>query len=372
MVIACDFADIGCSGATTITSPYAEATSISERSPLAYMPSSFVINILCLSIITKVINSFKESNYFFIFASVMGIKTKSLIGVIFADIMWGLSYVWSGKLLLSMSPISIISVRSLIAVVTLGFFLLITRQNMRIANMKDALTLILLALFQPVIYFIFEMNAIKLSSPTFVALIMCCVPILVPLEIYITEKIKPNPRQKYGIAISVIGVVAIILGDNEHSQLIKSPLGVVLAIGGVLCATGYTVVVRRLTNRYSPIMITAYQNIFGLLFFIPIFFLFDYHNFVQVTFTAEMIRSLIILGVVCSTLAYLFYVNSIKNLGAATTTLINYLSPIVTAIGAYFIFSERLLPIQIIGIIVTILGLIYGTSSIKSKKQLYL
>lgn len=299
----------------------------------------------------------------------MGIKTKSLLGVIFADVMWGLSYVWSGKLLLSMSPISIISIRTLIAVCTLGLFLLFTRQSMKIHTKRDGFTLVLLALFQPVVYFIFEMNAIKLSSPTFVALIMCCVPILVPLEMYITEKIKPNPRLKYGIAISVIGVVAIIMGDNaEHSQLIKSPLGVVLAIGGVLCATGYTIVVRRLTNRYSPITITAYQNIFGLLFFIPIFFVFDYQNFLQIEFTAETIRSLIILGVVCSTLAYLFYVNSIKNLGASTTTLINYLSPIVTAIGAYFIFSERLLPIQILGIVVTIAGLIYGTSAIKSKK----
>lgn len=299
----------------------------------------------------------------------MGIKTKSLLGVIFADVMWGLSYVWSGKLLLSMSPISIISIRTLIAVFTLGIFLLFMKQSMKIHTKKDGFTLVLLALFQPVVYFIFEMNAIKLSSPTFVALIMCCVPILVPLEMYITEKIKPNPRLKYGIAISVIGVVAIIMGDNaEHSQLIKSPLGVVLAIGGVLCATGYTIVVRRLTNRYSPITITAYQNIFGLLFFIPIFFVFDYQNFLQTTFTAETIRSLIILGVVCSTLAYLFYVNSIKNLGASTTTLINYLSPIVTAIGAYFIFSERLQPIQIVGIVVTILGLIYGTSAIKSKK----
>lgn len=299
----------------------------------------------------------------------MGIKTKSLLGVIFADVMWGLSYVWSGKLLLSMSPISIISIRTLIAVFTLGLFVLFTRQSMKIHTKRDGFTLVLLALFQPVVYFIFEMNAIKLSSPTFVALIMCCVPILVPLEMYITEKIKPNPRLKYGIAISVIGVVAIIMGDNaEHSQLIKSPLGVVLAIGGVLCATGYTIVVRRLTNRYSPITITAYQNIFGLLFFIPIFFVFDYQNFLQIAFTAETIRSLIILGVVCSTLAYLFYVNSIKNLGASTTTLINYLSPIVTAIGAYFIFSERLLPIQILGIVVTIAGLIYGTSAIKSKK----
>lgn len=299
----------------------------------------------------------------------MGIKTKSLLGVIFADVMWGLSYVWSGKLLLSMSPISIISIRTLIAVFTLGLFVLFTRQSMKIHTKRDGFTLVLLALFQPVVYFIFEMNAIKLSSPTFVALIMCCVPILVPLEMYITEKIKPNPRLKYGTAISVIGVVAIIMGDNaEHSQLIKSPLGVVLAIGGVLCATGYTIVVRRLTNRYSPITITAYQNIFGLLFFIPIFFVFDYQNFLQIAFTAETIRSLIILGVVCSTLAYLFYVNSIKNLGASTTTLINYLSPIVTAIGAYFIFSERLLPIQILGIVVTIAGLIYGTSAIKSKK----
>lgn len=300
----------------------------------------------------------------------MGIKTKSLIGVIFADVMWGLSYVWSGELLQYMTPISIITVRSLIAVITLGLFLLVTWQNMKIHNLKDAFTLILLSLFQPVVYFIFEMNAIKLTSPTFVALIMCCVPILVPLEMYISEKIKPNPRLKYGIVVSVIGVVAIIMGDGEKSQLIKDPLGILLAVGGVLCATGYTVVVRRLTKRYAPITITAYQNIFGLLFFIPIFFIFDYDNFVKVEFTAEMIRSLIILGVVCSTLAYLFYVNSIKHLGASTTTLINYLSPIVTAIGAYFIFSERLLPVQIIGIVVTISGLIYGTSSIKSKKQL--
>ncbi|MEG2121263.1 MAG: DMT family transporter [Rikenellaceae bacterium] len=298
----------------------------------------------------------------------MGIKSKSLLGVIFADVVWGLSYVLSGKLLLTMNAVSIISIRTLIAAISMCLFVLITRSNMKINGMKDFYTLVLLSLFQPVIYFIFELNAIKHSSPTFVALLMCCVPILVPLEIYITEKIKPNPHLKYGIAISVIGVVAVIMGGDENSQLLKSPLGIVLAVGAVLCATGYSTVVRRLTRRYSPITITTYQNIIGVFLFIPIFFIFDYKNFLQVQFTSETICYLVIVGVVCSSLAFLFYVNSIKNLGAATTTLINYLSPIVAAIGAYFIFSERLLPLQIFGIIVTILGLIYGTTSIKSKK----
>ena len=297
----------------------------------------------------------------------MNVKAWSLAGVILTNILWGLSYVWSGVLLESMSAVSIMTIRTLIASAVLMLFVLFTRTSMKIQSRRDFWMLLLMSLFQPFLYFLCEMYSIKYTSPTFVSLMMCTIPILIPFELYVTERIRPNPRLKYGIGISVIGVAAVIAGGSEHSQLIKTSLGVVVTAVAVLCAFGFNIVTRRLTSRYSPITITSYQNMFGAAMFSVLFFLTDFRNFTETVFTPEMIRSLVILGVFCSALAFLMYINSVKHIGATVTTMINNISPIVTAIGAYFIYGERLTFIQLAGVIVTILGLMYGSSVISKR-----
>ena len=294
----------------------------------------------------------------------MNVKAWSLAGVVLTNILWGLSYVWSGVLLESMSAVSIMTVRTVIASVVLMLFVLFTRTSMKIHSRRDFWMLLVMSMFQPFLYFLCEMYSIKYTSPTFVSLMMCTIPILIPFELYITEKIKPNPRLKYGIAISVIGVAAVIMGGSEHSQLIKTSLGIVVTAGAVLCAFGFNIVTRRLTKRYSPITITSYQNVFGAMMFTMLFFATDIHNFRNTVFTPEMVRSLVILGVFCSAIAFLMYINSVKHIGATVTTMINNISPVVTAIGAYFIYGERLTLIQMAGVIVTIFGLMYGLSVI--------
>ena len=150
------------------------------------------------------------------------IKTLSFFGIILTNILWGMSYVWSGELLLTMSSISIITLRTAIASVVLCLIVLFTKSNMKVSGRKDWFMLIGMALCQPFLYTLCELAAIRDTSPTFVSLLLCAMPILVPYEQYMTEGVKVSPRLKYGILISIIGVVIVILSGSEGSELIKT------------------------------------------------------------------------------------------------------------------------------------------------------
>ena len=212
----------------------------------------------------------------------------------------------------------------------------------------------------------------KYNSATLTSLIISLVPLFVPFALFITERIKVESKSYIAIVMSIVGVSIILLaGHSAESKLTTDPVGIVLAVTAMLCAVVYSIIARKLTRHYNALVITTYQNVLGFVFFAPIFIITEFGQMSEIPLNSENVTSLLLLGVFCSAFAYLLYLNSIKYLGVVVSTITNNISPIFTVIGAYFIFGERLYPLQILGIVITVGSLFIGTLSKKRsiKKQ---
>lgn len=97
---------------------------------------------------------------------------------VLAIVLWGMSYIWSDRLIALGVPISyFVPLRIFVAGIILLLFNILTKEFRLIAR-KDIWKFMLLSLFEPLIYFFCETYGIKeTGSPTISAMIIASVPI---------------------------------------------------------------------------------------------------------------------------------------------------------------------------------------------------
>jgi drug/metabolite transporter (DMT)-like permease len=134
-------------------------------------------------------------------------------------------------------------------------------------------------------------------------------------------------------------------------------LGILLLFGAVISTLGYAVLITRLTAIYNPFTIISWQNGIGALWFLPLFFIFEFPGFNFSVISGDILLNLIYLTLFGSTLAYILFTYSIKKLGISIASLFTNVIPVFTAGFAAIFLKEQLDAIKIIGIIIVLSGL---------------
>jgi drug/metabolite transporter (DMT)-like permease len=169
--------------------------------------------------------------------------------VILAMIFWGFTFVTFKFANQSFQPITIVTFRLFVSIFFLfGFALLFKRLN-RIRK-KDQKWFLLMAIAEPFFYFLGEAYGLTLVSATVGAVIISTIPLITPFGAYYLYMEKLTPMNYVGLVISFGGVLLVVL--NKSGGLSANPLGILLMFVAVLSAVGYTLIVKRLANDYTP------------------------------------------------------------------------------------------------------------------------
>jgi drug/metabolite transporter (DMT)-like permease len=110
--------------------------------------------------------------------------------------------------------------------------------------------------------------------------------------------------------------------------------------------------------------VTFWQSLFGAIGFVP-FALFERMDWSALTPLVAI--NVLYLGVFCSAIGYLFYVASLKTLGAGVSSVFINLIPVVSVIASFLILGERLSPIQLAGGIVAVGGVYLASLAGKAR-----
>jgi len=289
------------------------------------------------------------------------------VSVIMAMIFWGFTFVAFKFAYLSFRPISIVTYRLAVSIFFLfGFALLFKRLNK--IKRKDQKWLLLLALVEPFFYFLGEAYGLTRVTATVGAVIISTVPLIVPFAAYYLFREKLTPMNYLGLVISFAGVLMVVL--TKSGNLAADWRGVLLMFVAVLSAVSYTMIVKILAEDYTPITITAYQSLYGLIMFIPLFLIMEipHLDFSQVSTNSLLAVSY--LGVFGSGICFILITIGIRELGAARANIFGNLIPVVAAIVSFFVLKEAMPLLKILGIIVVILGLFLSQiSSLRVKSS---
>ena len=283
---------------------------------------------------------------------------------------WGVSFVFTKALLAHLAPIVILFLRLLIATVLQAIVCrLFFHQPLRKIPGKDWLYLLMLSLFEPFLYFIFETYSIQYSDPTVVSVIIATIPIFTVLLSYFYFKESLSWLNMAGVVVSVAGIIVMLV--PEFGDVSFRPLGIVLAFGAVGTAVGYSFFLKKISDRYNPIFIVTCQNTFGLLLILPVMLLIhgtrDLHQqFIQLA-NPDVLLYVLILAVFCSALAYTFYITALQRIGLGRANTFTNLIPVVTGLFAFFVLGDPFPPLKIIGAVMAVAGVWLVQTQFKKK-----
>ncbi len=296
-------------------------------------------------------------------------KVLIYISSLFAITLWGMSYIWTDKLIALNIPIFyFVFVRILLAGLVLFLFNAAYGRIKRIQK-KDLPKFLLLAFFEPFIYFICETYGLKeTGSPTLSAMIIATIPIFSIGAGILFFKEKVNFINVIGILFSLVGIVMVAMAKGELGE--NFIWGVVLLLIAVIAEVGHASVTKSLSSNYSSQVIVMYQFLIGSIYLFPLFLWKGIGDFsVETYFSPEVWYPLICLSILCSSLAFSLWVSTIKSLGVAKSSIFSALIPVAAAIIAWILGHEMLNSRQWIGIAVSTLGVIMSQYTIKQNKN---
>jgi drug/metabolite transporter (DMT)-like permease len=290
-------------------------------------------------------------------------KALIYISSAFAIILWGMSYIWTDKLLeLGIPVFYFVFVRILIAGVVL-FLLNAAYGRIKRIQRQDLKKFMLLALFEPFIYFVCETYGVELTSPTISAMIIATIPIfsIAAGRIFFKERI--TGINIAGVVLSLMGIIMVIMkGDIAGKDMVW---GIILLLIAVIAEVGHASITKSLSGNYSSQIIVMYQFLIGSVYLLPLFLWKGFDGFnAEVYFSGDVWYPIICLAFLCSSLAFSLWVSTIKNLGVAKSSIFSALIPVVTALIAWTL-GTKMTPLQWGGIALSTFGVILSQYSPK-------
>ena len=281
---------------------------------------------------------------------------------------WGASFVWTKQLLNTGFPVfTIVFFRLVLASAIFLTFFKLTGKMQKIQK-GDGKWFVLLALFEPFLYFIGEDFGLMYSSASFAAVIIALIPIVVAVTMHFVEGEKLCLNLLLGAIVSIVGICIMTFGKG--SEVVFTMKGLLLLCVALLAAAGYSVMLSRLLVKYSPVTVTTCQNFLAIFFYLPFVLLFDVRCWPTIQWTPNSIFALCCLAILCSAGAYMLYSYAAKHIGITKLTVFTNAIPIVTILFASMLGLEQFTLQKFVGIVVVVLGVIWSQTRSRSNIEL--
>ncbi len=283
-------------------------------------------------------------------------------------IFWGSSFVVV-KIALNegLTPIAIATFRFLIAGGLFLVALLLKKNRERnyklLLEGKDAPTLLLLALNGVTFFYAAQYTGIQMASASIAAILVCLLsPIIISILSAKIFKERLTKKQIFGIGIAAAGTFITIAGGTLSFPSDKDfLLGSLILLSTPVLWAAYSLLGKKMMEKYDPFLIVAYVTMLGGLFLIP--FSLAENSFHQI-FTMSLYGwlAILFLSITCSLLGYYIWFYVLKQVDAAITSSFLFAEPLVTVIFAITFVGEKLNQFMIAGGLLIFIGVYLVTT----------
>ncbi len=278
-----------------------------------------------------------------------------------AALIWGFTFLSIKIAVIALPPMTLGFSRFLVANIFLTFFFLSRRRLPKLA-LRDVPLMAASGLFGVTVYFLCENNGVLLLSASEASLIIGTIPVVTLMADRVILGTPLHRRNYIGASLSVVGVGLLVA---ESLQFSPSPMGYIYMLLAALSWVVYTFITQPLLLRYNRLEITFWQNVSGMLGFVPFLF---FESPAWDALTSTVVLNVVYLGVFGSAIANLSYVVALGVLGPSTVNVYNNLIPVVSVIASFLILGERLTRLQLSGGVIAIAGVCLATMALRKKK----
>jgi drug/metabolite transporter (DMT)-like permease len=278
-------------------------------------------------------------------------KTVRYLLILLAIIFWGTSFVATKTVLQEINPVTIIILRLVFASVLLTIIALSTKKKFSI-NLKSHGWIFILALVA-VFHLWIQVTGLQYTTASNTGWIIGTAPIFMAILGFAFYKERITPLQLAGILVALAGLLLLIgKGDITNIGLIENK-GDLLVLGSAFTWGVYSMVNKKISLSYSPLMTILYLFLMMAVIIIPF-------NLNSETINSIINLSLIswmwilFLGIFCSGVAYVIWAQALRDMESAKVGAFLYFEPLVTVVAAWFFLNEEITLLMIFsGLLIT-------------------
>ncbi|WP_437928854.1 DMT family transporter [Sorangium sp. So ce291] len=285
-----------------------------------------------------------------------------LSALILSMVLWGSSFAAQKYALLAFSPMAMNFGRMAVASACFVFLIGRLKGIRQHYSPGDWWKLLLLALFEPCLYFIFEAWALTKTSASQAGMIVAMMPLLIALAARFALKETLPPRMLPGFVVAITGAAWLSVAGEATGLAPEPVLGNVLELVAVVFATGYTISSRRLAPRYPPLFLTAVQALVGAIFFLPLMLIAPGPPIAGLSLAQRPLLAVLYLGVFVSLGAYALYNYALSKVSAVHAAPFINLIPVFSLLIGRSFLGEKLTPGQYAASILVLAGCLISQS----------
>lgn len=267
--------------------------------------------------------------------------------------LWASNYIAGEILLREFSPVFLSEFRLTMVLLMFLIWAWLSKSFIRLTR-REIVLFCLMGLIGYAINQTFFFNGLKYTSATNAALIFGLAPLCTVgfSAIFLKERITVN--MIIGSLIALFGLYQV-LSTNGVLEFHKGDL---MVAGAMLTFSANFIFVRILSRRVSSFMTTVYSFLFGGVFFFPFGLIVEN---VSLSHPFSMWILAAASGIASQGLAGFLWNKEMNRVGAAkSSNLVNLQPPIVMVLG-FFILHESITSQQIIGAVLVLFGVLFGT-----------
>lgn len=285
-------------------------------------------------------------------SSTTGLRLLPLVAVIASMAIWGTSFAAMKVAVGHYPPFVVVAVRMIIAFIVVAPFLVFIERPRYLPG--DWYRLLLMAFFEPCLYFVLEAKALTYTTSSQAGMIAALVPLLTIIGARFVLNERMPRFALAGVMVSMLGVALLTLAGRPQEGAPDPLLGNLLEIGAMCCAAGYVLTLKPLTERYHALHLTAVQFLLGALFFLPGFLFIPLD--MATAFDTKPLLVLIYLGSLVTFGAFVLYAYAVSHMPAGQVTAFVNLIPVIALLFGWLVLHEEVAPLQWAAAVLVMVG----------------
>lgn len=282
------------------------------------------------------------------------ITTWAHLSLLGANIIYGLNYSIAKAVMPDyIKPFALVSLRS---VLTAGLFwttsLFIPKEPVK---SKDLLFLFACSFFGVVINQTLFLVGLDLTSPINSSIILSTNPIFAFVFAALILKENITFLKGTGLAIGLSGVLLLILQNGTPDLASSTFLGDIYTLVNTISWAFYTVIIKRMLDKYHPVTVMKWTFLFGMFTNLPV----GYHQWSTMDWSSIPLKGWLGIGFVvifATYLGYLLILFGLRRLSPTIVSTYTYTQPIIAAYVASMMGQDHIDIVMIISALLIFAG----------------
>jgi drug/metabolite transporter (DMT)-like permease len=282
------------------------------------------------------------------------LNTWAHLSLLAANIIYGLNYSIAKAVMPdAIKPFALVSLRS-VGAAALFWITSLFMPKEPVKN-KDLLFLFGVSFFGVVINQTLFLVGLDLTSPINSSIILSTNPIFAFVFAALILKERITFLKGSGLAIGLSGVLLLILQNGTPDLASSTFLGDIYTLVNTISWAFYTVIIKRMLEKYHPVTVMKWTFLFGMFTNIPV----GYHQWSTMDWSSISLNAWLGIGFVivfATYLGYLLITYGLRRLSPTVVSTYTYTQPIIAAYLASIMGQDHIDLVMVISALLIFAG----------------